>query len=148
MSERLYWRIAFAMPLVIPLAYVGLDWLRGWISDPSEPAGLMSVILFGSLLYAGPLYVLFFLGLLSILRRKAVGAYRSFSWWAPPAFLALFLVAFQGYWLASSKGSWLDIPGTLLGYALLILVLGYTYVGMAWSARWILKSVHVLHTED
>ena len=148
MSERLYWRIAFAVPLVIPLVYLGRDWLRGWISDPSDPAGLMSAVLFGSLLYAGPLYVLFFLGLLSFLRGKGVSAYRSSSWWAPLAFLALFLVAFQGYWVASSKGSWLDIPGTLLGYVLLILVLGYTYVGMAWSARWILKSVNALHAED
>jgi hypothetical protein len=144
LNEKTYWRVAFLFPLLAPLVWLGIIKLRSAAGVTGPPASFVEVVLLGSLFYGGALYVIFVLGLIALLWFRPAERYRKASWLAPPAFLLFFVVGFQVYWLIGSAGSWLDIPETLAGLSVMVLVVGYLYVAIAWLLRWLLRTAGLL----
>jgi hypothetical protein len=58
--------------------------------------------------------------------------HRAFSLLAPPLFLTVWTTCLELYWRFGGQGSWLARPDMLLGYAAIVLGLGYFYVLLAW----------------
>jgi hypothetical protein len=137
-GEKIYWRIAFLLPLVAPLVLLGIVETRKAAGVTGPPASVVEVFLLGSLFYGGAPYLVFVVGLLALLWSKPVAWYRRATWVAPPAFLVLFVVGLQVYWIATSAGSWLESPRALSGFSTMVLVVGYAYVAIAWLVRWFL----------
>ncbi len=127
--------MALAGPFALPLLILAISWGRAVLGKTSPSAGIVELLLVGSLLYAGIIYLGFFIVLQTVLCLKPSGVYRRMSWFAPPAFLLVFLVGFQIYWTITGSGSWLESPRVLITYTLVVLFIGYLYITLTWITR-------------
>ena len=144
MDEKIFWRLAFLLPLLAPLVLLGIVNIRSAAGVAGSPANFVELVLLGSLLYGGALYLIFIVGFVALLWSRPVEWYRRASCVAPPAFLVFFVLGFQVYWITRSAGSWLEIPQALAGFSAMVLGVGYFYVALAWVLRWFLRTTGLL----
>jgi hypothetical protein len=149
MKEKHYWRAISLLPLLAPLTILISSEIHSSITaSPGPPASIGQVFLLGSLFYGGIFYVIFLVITQAVIWSKPVKWDRKTSLIAPPIFLVVLSLGFQIYWMVTSSGSWLDNPRLLLTYSLLVLIIGYIYVGAAWSIWVILRAVGLLKLQE
>lgn len=149
MREKTYWRLVSLSPLVIPLVlFFGPELRNSLIDSPNTPASVGQIFSLGTLFIAGIPYILFLVIMQSFIWSKPKRWDRISSLLSPPLFLLVFLAGFQIYWSITAKGSWLDSPRAVVAYSILVLVVGYLYVGFAWLFLVILQRIRILKKEE
>ena len=145
MREKYYWRMVSLLPLLVPMiSLISIYTRKSFVDTPGPPASVGQVFLLGSLFYGGIFYVIFIVITQAFIWAKPTKWDRRVSLIAPLIFLLLFLLGLQIYWVVTSSGSWFDNPRIFLISSLLVLILGYIYVGIAWGIQVILRSLRML----
>jgi len=149
MREKTYWRLASLSPLMIPLVLFFGPGFRNRLADfPNTPASVGQIFSLGTLFIAGIPYILFLVIMQSFIWSKPKTWDRISSLLSPPVFLLVFLTGFQIYWSVTARGSWLDSPRALVAYSILVLVVGYLYVGSAWLIMLILRGIGIFNKSE
>jgi hypothetical protein len=142
MREKYFWRAISLLPLLLPLVTIISSRIRNsFMGTPAPPASVGQVFLLGSFFIGGIFYVLFLVITQSIIWSKPVKWDRRATLIAPLIFLVIFVFGFQIYWIVTSSGSWFDSPRLLLSYSLIVLIIGYIYVGIAWGIWVIMRGL-------
>ncbi len=148
MKEKNYWRLISLAPLILPLVLFVSPMLWTRLSGgTSPPASITQIFSLGTLFIAGIPYFVFLVITQLIIWSRPIRWDRIASLVSPPAFLLIFLAGFQIYWSISGVGGWLDSPRTLSAYSLLVLVVGYLFVGLGWFLLVILRIFGVIDRE-
>lgn len=135
MRATRYYQFSILLPLVVPAVVVGplivLEELTGLRLGRLLPGvDLAALILMGSVILAGLPYALFAIGALLLLRGRDAHAYRRFAVAAPVVFgVVFFLWNIVAAAVEGTPPPSESLP-SLGGLALLVLPLGYLYVGL------------------
>ncbi|GGB93408.1 hypothetical protein GCM10011352_19350 [Marinobacterium zhoushanense] len=121
MTGKRYFQISLLAPLIVPLCapvlfYTGIGLLE-----------TLAAVLFFSLIYAGPAYLVFGLAVLFFTRNMSVSQIRRVSYFAPFIFIGILLliaILAKLLWFQHAEFE------SIFPISVFILIFGYMYVGL------------------
>jgi len=141
MNEVTYWKASLVYPIALPVLVISWAWTHPQIPEWASVLGF-------SLVYGGAQYLLLAVGALVLLRQRPARSWRRAALIAPllmvPAFwfgFALYVVWDGVFPLSSLLGF------QAIYFTRITLLLGYSYVGLAFAGYALLRSIRLLEPE-